>query len=79
MELRQKIVDLSRTEDALFNNSHFTENLLTVEGIRISWEKARKICEELPLCPSDEDVLPATGPAGLESLSSGRNSRSLFP
>jgi len=34
LELRQKIVALSRTEYALFNDTHFTEKLLSVEGIR---------------------------------------------
>jgi transposase len=43
MELRQKIVALSRTEYALFNDTHFTEKLLSVEGIRIGRETVRSI------------------------------------
>ena len=35
IELRQKIVELSRSEYALFNDTHFTEKLLRVEGIRM--------------------------------------------
>jgi hypothetical protein len=36
LEFRQKIVKLSRTEYVLFNDTHFTEKLSTVE--RIHWE-----------------------------------------
>ena len=43
MELRQKILELSRTEYGCFNDTHFTEKLLTVEGIRISRETVRTI------------------------------------
>jgi len=46
LELREKIVALSRTEYALFNDTHFTEKLLTVEGIRIGRETARRIRRE---------------------------------
>jgi len=51
MELRQKIVELSRTEYALFNDTHFTEKLATVEGIRIGRETARRIRREAGIVP----------------------------
>ena len=68
-DLRQKILALSRTEYARFNDTHFTAKLSTVEGIRIRRETVRKIRGGLALCPRDEDVLPGIGSAGLESLS----------
>ena len=43
MGLRQKIVELSRTEYGCFNDTHFTEKLSTLEGIRISRETVRTI------------------------------------
>lgn len=51
LELRQKVVEFSRTEDALFNDSHFTEKLATVEGIRIGRETARRIRREAGIVP----------------------------
>ena len=51
MELRQKIVELSRTEYASFNDTHFTEKLLSVEGIRISRETVRTIRREAGILP----------------------------
>jgi transposase len=51
MEFRQKIVALSRTEYALFNDTHFTEKLATVEGIRIGRETARRIRREAGIVP----------------------------
>jgi transposase len=51
VELRQKILELSRTEYALFNDTHFTEKLLTVEGIRIGRETARRIRREAGIVP----------------------------
>jgi len=51
MELRQKIVELFRTEYALFNDTHFTEKLATVEGIRIGRETARRIRREAGILP----------------------------
>jgi hypothetical protein len=51
LEIRQKIVALSRTEYALFNDTHFTEKLLTVEGIRIGRETARRIRREAGILP----------------------------
>jgi transposase len=43
MELRQKILELSRTEYGCFNDKHFTEKLSMVEGIRVSRETIRSI------------------------------------
>jgi hypothetical protein len=43
LALRQKMVALSRTEYASCNDTHFTEKLVTVEGIRISRETVRSI------------------------------------
>jgi transposase len=71
LELRQKIVELSRTEYALFNDTHFTEKLLTVEGIRVSREMVRKIRGELALCQRNGGVLPGIVPAGLAGLTRG--------
>jgi transposase len=51
MELRQKILELSRTEYASFNDTHFTEKLLVVEGIRISWEMVRRIRRQVGIVP----------------------------
>ena len=51
MELRQKIVELSRTEYALFNDTHFTEKLATVEGIRIGRETVRRMRREAGIVP----------------------------
>ena len=51
LELRRKIVELSRTEYALFNDTHFTEKLATVEGIRIGRETARRIRREAGILP----------------------------
>ena len=51
LELRQKIVALSRTEYALFNDTHFTEKLARVEGIRIGRETARRIRREAGILP----------------------------
>ncbi|NIO67960.1 MAG: ISNCY family transposase, partial [Anaerolineae bacterium] len=51
LELRQKIVALSRTEYALFNDTHFTEKLFSVEGIRIGRETARRIRREAGIPP----------------------------
>ena len=51
LELRQKIVALSRTEYALFNDTHFTEKLFSVEGIRIGRETARRIRREAGILP----------------------------
>jgi len=51
MELRQKIVELSRTEYSLFNDTHFTEKLSTVEGIRISRETVRRIRRQAGILP----------------------------
>jgi transposase len=51
VELRQKIVELSRTEYALFNDTHFTEKLLRVEGIRIGRETVRTIRREAGILP----------------------------
>jgi transposase len=51
LELRQKIVALSRTEYALFNDTHFTEKLLSVEGICIGRETARRIRREAGILP----------------------------
>jgi transposase len=51
VELRQKIVALSRTEYALFNDTHFTEKLSTVEGIRIGRETVRNIRREAGILP----------------------------
>jgi hypothetical protein len=51
LELRQKIVALSRTEYALFNDTHFTEKLATVEGIRIGRETARSIRRGAGIAP----------------------------
>jgi transposase len=43
LELRQKIVQLSRTEYGLFNDTHFTEKLSASEGIHLNRETVRKI------------------------------------
>ena len=51
MELRQKILELSRTEYASFNDTHFTEKLLVVEGIRISRETLRRIRRQAGILP----------------------------
>ena len=51
LELRQKIVALSRAEYALFNDTHFTEKLFSVEGIRIGRETARRIRREAGIVP----------------------------
>ena len=51
LELRQKIVHLSRTEYGLFNDTHFTEKLFSVEGIRIGRETARRIRREAGIVP----------------------------
>jgi transposase len=51
LELRQKIIELSRTEYALFNDTHFTEKLLSIEGIRIGRETARRIRREAGILP----------------------------
>ncbi len=51
MELRQKIVELSRTNYASFNDTHFTEKLLSVEGIRISRETVRTTRREAGILP----------------------------
>ena len=34
MDVRQRVVELSRTHYASFNDTHFAEKLVTVEGIR---------------------------------------------
>jgi transposase len=51
LELRQKIVELSRTEYALFNDTHFTEKFLRIEGIRIGRETVRNIRREVGILP----------------------------
>jgi hypothetical protein len=51
MELKQKIVELSRTECALFNDTHFTEKLSRVEGIRIGRQPVRSIRREADIPP----------------------------
>jgi len=51
LELRQKIVRLSRTEYAVFNDTHFTEKLVRVEGIRIARETVRTIRREAGIVP----------------------------
>jgi transposase len=51
LEFRQKIVALSRTEYALFNDTHFTEKLATVEGIRIGRETVRSIRRQAGILP----------------------------
>jgi transposase len=71
MELRQKIVELSRTEYGCFNDTHFTEKLSTVEGIRVSRETVRSIHRGEGILPRGEGVMSGIGPAGHESLSRG--------
>lgn len=56
--LRQKIVALSRTEYASFNDIHFTEKLASVEGIRISRETIRKIRREAGISPKRRRMPP---------------------
>jgi transposase len=51
IEVRQKIVELSRTEYGLFNDTHFTEKLAAVEGIRISRETVRTIRRQAGIFP----------------------------
>ena len=51
MELRQKILELSRTEYASFHDTHFTEKLATVEGIRIGRETVRSIRRGAGIAP----------------------------
>jgi len=51
LELRRKIVALSRTEYALFNDTHFTEKPATVEGIRIGRETVRSIRRGAGIAP----------------------------
>jgi len=42
MDLKQKIVQLSCTQYAPFNDTHFTENLATEHGIRIARKKEER-------------------------------------
>jgi hypothetical protein len=49
--LKQRIEALSRTEYASFNDTHFTEKFLIVEGIRISWETVRSIRRRAEILP----------------------------
>lgn len=49
--LREKIVALFRTEYDSFNDTHFTEKLASVEGIRISRETIRRISREAGMVP----------------------------
>jgi transposase len=51
LDLRQKILELSRTQYAFFNDSHLTEKLTTAEGIRISRETVRKIRRQAGILP----------------------------
>ncbi|MFB0507219.1 MAG: hypothetical protein ACETWT_10855, partial [Thermodesulfobacteriota bacterium] len=51
LALKQRIVALSRTEYASFNDTHFTEKFLIVEGIRISWETVRSIRRRAEILP----------------------------
>jgi transposase len=43
LAVKQKIVELCRTQYGSFNETHFAENLVRVEGIQISRETVRKI------------------------------------
>jgi transposase len=47
VDVRQRIVELSRTQYDSLNDTHFAEKLATVEGIRISRETIRKIRREV--------------------------------
>lgn len=51
LELRQKAVELSRTEYASFNVTLSTQKLSTVEGIRINREAVRKIRRQAGILP----------------------------
>jgi len=56
--LREKIVALSRTEYDSFNDTHFTEKLASVEGIRISRKQSEGSAGGRVWCPKDAGGLP---------------------
>ena len=50
-QIRQRILELSRSQYALFNDGHFTEKLATEEGIRVSRETVRRIRRDAGIPP----------------------------
>jgi transposase len=50
-QIRQRILELSHSQYALFNDGHFTEKLATQEGIRVSRETVRRIRRDAGIAP----------------------------
>jgi hypothetical protein len=43
VDVRQRVVELSRTQYVSFNDTHFAEKLATIEGIRVVRETEKRI------------------------------------